>query len=73
LIDFRHLVPFCQLLFACRKSTMGPMLGAIFITLLVIGFFAFLAVAPQETIQITLVLVWGLMLLSAVISPFLGY
>ena len=52
---------------------MGPMLGAIFITLLVIGFFAFLAVAPQETIQITLVLVWCLMLLSAVVSPFLGY
>lgn len=52
---------------------MGPMLGAIFITLLVIGFFYFVAVAPQETIQITLVLAWGLMILSIIISPFLGY
>jgi len=52
---------------------MGSMFGPIFITLLVIGFFAFLAVAPQEAIQITLVLVWGLMLLSIVISPFTGY
>lgn len=52
---------------------MGPMLGTIFITLLVIGFFYFIAVAPQEAIQITLVLVWGLMILSIIVSPFLGH
>ena len=47
------------------------MLGVILITLLVIGFFYFLATAPQEITQIALAFVWGLMLLGVVISPFL--
>jgi len=47
------------------------MLGAIFITILVIGFFYFVAVAPQEAIQITLVFFWGMMILSILIIPFI--
>jgi len=47
------------------------MLGVIFLNLLAIGFFAFLAIAPQEAIQITLVFVWGMMLVSVLVSPFL--
>lgn len=38
--------------------------------LLGIGFYAFIALGSKEAIQLFLVAAWGLMLLSALISPF---
>jgi len=47
------------------------MLVSLFLVALVLGLYVFIAVAPQEAIQITLAFVWGLMLLSVLVSPFL--
>lgn len=46
------------------------MAGIVLVVLICIGFYLFVGFAPQQAIQIMLTLVWGLMLLSAIISPF---
>ena len=36
-------------------------------------FYLFIGFGPEEAIKIMLVLMWGLMLLSAIVAPFFNY
>ena len=36
-------------------------------------FYLFIGFGPEEAIKIMLVLMWGLMLMSAIVGPFTGY
>ena len=40
------------------------------LTLLGVAFYAFIGLSSKEAVQLFLVAAWGLMLLSALISPF---
>lgn len=46
------------------------MIAFFILGLIGIVFYAFIAFGPEDAIKIMLVFMWGLMLLSAIISPF---
>jgi len=49
------------------------MLAAIFLVILAIGFYAFIAFSPKEITQLVLALVWLLMLLAVPMGIIMGW
>ena len=46
------------------------MLAIILLVLLALGFYAFIGTAPQEAVQIMLVLFWGFIIIAGFIAEF---
>ena len=47
-----------------------PMLAIIFLVAAGIGFYAFIGTAPQEAVQIMLVLFWGIIIVAGFLAEF---
>ena len=56
-----------------RRSN-GPKVGAMLIVILLVlagvGFYAFIGTAPQEAVQIMLVLFWGFIIIAGFVAEF---
>ncbi len=56
-----------------RRSN-GPKVGAMLIVILLVlagvGFYAFIGTAPQEAVQIMLVLFWGFLIIAGFLAEF---